>query len=195
MDDFYDIYTWIRTLLHKSESKLPDDELEPWVQSALRSLALQWPTLPAYADLEDLDRGAVDEAVGFLTAAKMRVFLMKTEPSTEIVRIHTQNTHFQYANPAGNKPGSQNGTGQTIEQMWVASAYAALVQVSVIAAQITTLRSTPFFALAGPRRAQQARGVNTASLSNPLWTVLMDRWDYERQNPSFWWNAGFLPSS
>jgi hypothetical protein len=180
------VYSWIRELLGKDDTELPDDRLTKWVDSGAARLVAEWPLLPVYADLEASDGPAMDEALGFFVAAKMRVFLMKTEPNGDIIRIHTQNEHFQYANPGVPK--------KSVEELWIEQAYQALMRVSVIAANLATLRAVPLFQAAGSRRAQEARGVNPHSW-NPLWTIMVDEWDYERQHPSFWWYAGWMPGS
>lgn len=174
------IYAWIQELLQKSAAQLPNSQLTKWIDSAMARLRSQWPGLPTFDALDAGDLPAMEEALSFLVAAKMRPFVPKTAPTTDLVRLHTQNTHFQYANPKVDD--------QTVVGGWLTAASEALARVSVIQAAFAPLQSASFFQVAGPRRAQLARGVNTHSIFNPLFTMIADEWDLERQNP-IWWPA------
>lgn len=179
------IYKWVRELLQKTDRAMPDSRLEKWADSAFAKLRDEWSDLPAYDSLDADDVAPMDEALGFLVAAKMRPFLGKSVPVGEIVRIHTQNTHYEYGRPKQPE--------ETVEQYWARCAFGALKRVSVIGAVYTTLRAIPLFQAAGPRTGQQARGVNTHNLANPLFTILADEWDYQIQHPGWWY--GWLPTN
>ena len=175
MSDFASAGDWTRDLLNKTEEELPDDKLDRWMQSAVDKLAQEWPDLPAYDDLEEADLRAMDECLGCLVAAKIRPMEGVTEPTTDIIRIHTLNTHFQFSDPGQER--------KTLIERWLDQGYEALRRVSVIAAVWTQLQAVELFQAAGPRRAQEARGVNTHGFGNPLYTILADEWDYEQQHP------------
>lgn len=175
---YEDVYEWVRDLLTKTDTQLPNDKLTKWVDSAVTKLRGEWTDLPAYDELDAEDVAPMDEALGFLVAAKMRPFTAKSVPVTDLVRVQGETDHFEYAKP--------KMPAETLEETWLRHAYDALARVSVIAVTFTSLQSVALVQGAGPRRAQLARGVNTRSFDNPLATILADEWDYQAQNVSWW---------
>ena len=183
---YSDAANWVRDLLGKDRTEISDERLVKWFDSAVTKIAAAWTSLPAYSDLAASDVPLVDEALGFFVAAVMRPFLTKEEAVTDLIRYHTLNTHTQFANPTPEK--------KTITERWIDHAYEVMSRVSAIASDLSDLRAVSLFQASGPRRAQEARGVNSHALVNPLWTVLVDEWAYERDHPSMFWYTGFLPN-
>lgn len=177
-------YTWIYDLLKTDQTELPPATLEKWVDSAIAKLRSEWPAIPEYGDLTDSDLAAMDEAAGFLVAAKMRPTRTQTTPTTDIVQIDMDGTKTQYAAPS--RPD------KSIVDAWIESAYEAVLRIADVATGVADLRAISLFAAAGPRRAQEARGVNTHSISS-LYTILADEWDYEREHLQMITGTVFAP--
>jgi hypothetical protein len=156
LSDFTNIFGWTRDLLNSDAVRFPDDRLQRYADSAVNRLVDVYPMLGSYDSLSGTDLSFFDEAVGHLIAIRVRPATPKSLPISDLVRIHTQNTHFQYAEPT--KEG-----GAPLEMLWLRSAERALARVSAIkAARVNDAAAFSPFVVAGPTRASRdAGGVET----------------------------------
>lgn len=145
-DDYTRIYRWVRQLLKKDANDLDDGTIDLYADTIILRLQDVYPTLGAYEELSVSDRKFFDEGVGHLIAVRLRPTMGKDIPVGDIVRVHTQNTHFQFSD----SPKSR----KTLEQSWKDAGETALGRVTAIKASIVDLAFGFSMVIpAGPSRA------------------------------------------
>jgi hypothetical protein len=165
-----------RTRLVQSQATLPDTQLYPELDLLVRRLQLRYPMLGSVVALTGDDRGLAEEAIGLMTAIRMRAFLGRTNATGDLVSVKLVQQQFTFAGgPRQVKP---------LEQIWLEEAYVALGQVASIKAYFTA-RAAAFnpFQLSGPTRTAKATGLHETLMSG-LVRLLTDDWNADTDSQS-----------
>ncbi len=162
-----DVSGAVRRRLTETATTFPDADLDPELAWMAREIVDRFPCLGAgggYGGLTGLDQERFDQALGLLTAAKLRPSRVKRVPSGDVIEEKQGDEARTFSDRAKYARATV-----TLEESWAAEAARALTQVTCIKAAFAgrAARIKPFL-MVGPTRTDFEAG----RPDTPLATVL-----------------------
>ena len=186
---YVDIAGLIRRRLLESTTTLAEADIDAEVDFTVRTLVDRFVAiqkLGGYAGLSGLDCERFDEAVGLLTAVRMRAYRPKQAPVEEISQVKLGQSAFVYAPP----PVGSGKTPRSLAAQWLSEAAAALGRVSAVQAQYAAAASAfQPFRVSGPTRYVKSVGEIETVMGSVI-RLLTDDWfltaDYIQGDAGLW---------